>query len=81
MFFLTVAGPVASWLKAPALGTMLRWYSLTLLLTALFSQAEMLLNAKMDFRGVCWMYVTRQGLLLASVLPPLSRRRAAFPFR
>lgn len=65
--FLLLAIPVAAWLKAPALAGMLQWYALTLLITVLFSQCEMLLNAKMDFRGVCWMYVVRQGLLLAAI--------------
>jgi lipopolysaccharide exporter len=65
--FLFLSIPVASWLKAPDLAGMLQWYSLTLLLSVLFSHCEMLLNAKMDFRGVCWMYCVRQGLLLAAI--------------
>ena len=65
--FLAAAIPAAAWLKAPDLAAMLQWYALTLLLTAFFSQWEMLLNAKMDFRGVCWMYCVRQGLLLAAI--------------
>jgi lipopolysaccharide exporter len=67
LIFLLAALPVAWWLKAPELASMLQWYALTLLITALFSQGEMLLNAKMDFRGVCWMYCVRQGLLLVLI--------------
>src|SRR6202040_3215172 len=58
---------LANWLKAPALAGMLQWYALTLLISVLFAHFEMLLNAKMDFRGVCWMYCIRQGLLLAGI--------------
>jgi lipopolysaccharide exporter len=65
--FLLAAYPVAHWLKAPELANMLQWYALTLLVTVMFSQCEMLLNAKMDFRGVCWMYCMRQGLLLTLI--------------
>ena len=67
LLFLLAAYPVAQWLKAPALAGMLQWYALTMLITVLFSQCEMLLNAKMDFRGVCYMYVIRQGGLLAAI--------------
>ncbi len=67
LVFLLAAYAVAQWLKAPELAGMLRWYALTLLVTVLFSQGEMLLNAKMDFRGVCWMYCVRQGLLLVLI--------------
>src|ERR1700744_250034 len=65
--FLLLAYPVAAWLKAPELASMLQWYALTLVITVMFSQSEMLLNAKMDFRGICWMYCVRQGLLLAPI--------------
>src|SRR5882762_9679393 len=61
LFFLLLAAPMASWLKAAPLASMMRWYSLTVLITVLFSQEEMLLNAKMDFRGICWIYCIRQG--------------------
>ncbi|HWK04087.1 MAG TPA: oligosaccharide flippase family protein [Puia sp.] len=67
LFFLLLAGPAASWLKAPPLASMLRWYSVTVLFTVLFSQEEMLLNAKMDFRGICWIYCIRQGLLVGAI--------------
>ncbi|HTI09470.1 MAG TPA: oligosaccharide flippase family protein [Puia sp.] len=67
LIFLLAAYSVSQWLNAPELGNMLQWYAITLLMTVLFSQCEMLLNAKMDFRGVCYMYVIRQGLLLAAI--------------
>jgi lipopolysaccharide exporter len=67
VLFLLLAHPAASWLKAPELAPMLQWYALTLVISVLFSQSEMLLNAKMDFRGICWMYCVRQGLLLAPI--------------
>ncbi|HMH34021.1 MAG TPA: flippase [Puia sp.] len=64
MIFLLFAAPAANWLKAPALATMLRIYAITMMVCAFFAHCEMLLNAKMDFRGVCWMYCIRQGLLV-----------------
>jgi lipopolysaccharide exporter len=67
ILFFALAGAASKWLNAGPLATMLRWYALTVLLTVFFSQAEMLLNAKMDFRGVCWIYVIRQGLLVGLI--------------
>lgn len=64
VLFLLLASPVSYWLNAPELAIMLRWYALSILVSVLFSHFEMLLNAKMDFRGICWMYCVRQGLLL-----------------
>src|SRR5258708_8375205 len=66
--FLLAAYPVAHWLKAPALAGMLQWYALTLLITVLFSQLEMLLNAKMIFRAFSHIYCTRQRFSL----PPIA---------
>jgi len=77
--FLGAAIPAASWLKAPDLAAMLQWYALTLMLTAFFSQWEMLLNAKMDFRGVCFMYCIRQGLLLLAIAVYFVLGRAITP--
>jgi len=67
VLFFALAGAASAWLHAGPLAVMLRWYALTVLLTVLFSQAEMLLNAKMDFRGVCWIFVIRQGLLVGFI--------------
>ena len=67
LLFLLLAYPAAGWLKAPELASMLQWYALTLVISVVFSQSEMLLNAKMDFRGICWMYCVRQGLLFAPI--------------
>jgi lipopolysaccharide exporter len=79
VIFLAAAIPAASWLKAPDLAAMLQWYALTLMLTAFFSQWEMLLNAKMDFRGVCFMYCIRQGLLLLAIAVYFVLGRAITP--
>lgn len=67
LVFLVMGGVVSLWLNAAPLAAMLRWYALTVVLTVVFSQAEMLLNAKMDFRGVCGIFVVRQGLLVAFI--------------
>jgi lipopolysaccharide exporter len=67
VLFFALAGAASLWLNAAPLAVMLRWYAITVLLTVLFSQAEMLLNAKMDFRGVCWIYVIRQGMLVGFI--------------
>lgn len=67
VLFFALAGPASKWLNAAPLAAMLRWYALAVLLTVVFSQAEMLLNAKMDFRGVCWIFVIRQGLLVGII--------------
>jgi O-antigen/teichoic acid export membrane protein len=54
---------IAGLLKAPLLSGMLQWYALTLLISVFFSHFEMLLNATMNFKGICWMYCVRQGIL------------------
>ena len=51
----------------PELSELLRWYALIILISSFFSSMEMLLNAKLDFRGVCWMYVVRQALLMLMI--------------
>lgn len=67
LLFLLLSYQIAAWLKAPLLAGMLQWYALSLLVSVFFSHFEMLLNAKMDFRGICWMYCSRQGLLLVLI--------------
>jgi len=62
-----LAYPVANWLHLPGLTIMLQWYSLTLILSTIFAHCELLLNAKTDFRGVCWIYCIRQGLLVSAI--------------
>lgn len=64
ILFILLSAPVSALLKAPSLAIMLNWYALTFLVTVIFAHCEMLLNAKMDFRGVCFMYCVRQGFLL-----------------
>src|SRR6201991_3419639 len=66
--FLLLAYPIGQWLKGPELAVMLMWYSVTLIISVVFAHCEMLLNAKMDFKGVCWMYCVRQGLLALAIL-------------
>lgn len=68
VLFFGLAGAASAWLNAIPLAGILRWYALTLIVTVVFSQAEMLLNSKMDFRGVCWIYVIRQGLLVGMIV-------------
>ncbi|MGN6533116.1 MAG: oligosaccharide flippase family protein [Ginsengibacter sp.] len=64
LLFFILSELISTWLNAPGLQLMLQWYALIILLTTLFAHIEMLLSAKMDFRGVCWIYCIRQGLLL-----------------
>jgi len=64
IIFLVLSQPAANWLNAPKLAGMLQWYAITLLISVFFAHFEMLLNAKVDFKGVCWMYCIRQGILL-----------------
>lgn len=66
--FLLLGYRVSIWLKAPLLSGMLAWYSMTILISVFFSHFEMLLNAKMNFRGICWMYCVRQGILAFVIL-------------
>ena len=60
LFFL-LAAPISSWANSPGLKILLEVYSVTMLVCVFWAHFEMLLNAKMDFKGVCWMYVVRQG--------------------
>ncbi len=51
-------------LGAPALGDMLRLYALTFLVSAFFTHLEVVLNAQMNFKVICAMYLIRQASLL-----------------
>ncbi|HTI89857.1 MAG TPA: oligosaccharide flippase family protein [Puia sp.] len=64
ILFLALAYPAATWLKAPGLAIMLQIYAIAMIVCVFFAHFEMLLNAKMDFKGVCWMYCMRQGSLV-----------------
>lgn len=68
LLFLVMSSFIAKWLNAPSLSLILKWYSLTIILSSIFLHAEMLLNAKMDFRGICWIYSVRQGSLLLMIV-------------
>jgi O-antigen/teichoic acid export membrane protein len=65
---LLLSRQVAGWLKAPLLSEILQLYSVTLLMSSLFSHFEMLLNARMNFKGICWMYCVRQGILALFII-------------
>jgi len=68
LLFLLLSALFSYYLNAPALTIMLRWYALTLVIITLFSHLEIVMTAKMDFRGICWMYCIRQFLLLLPIL-------------
>ncbi len=64
LLYLILAGTVAGILHAPALKIMLQIYAVSLMVTVLFSHCETVMNANMDFRGICWMNCIRQGVIL-----------------
>jgi O-antigen/teichoic acid export membrane protein len=80
LLFFALANPVAGWLNAPSLAGMLQWYAITLVVSVAFAHFEMLLNAKMDFKGVCWIYVVRQGLLVLLIGVCFALRIKITPF-
>lgn len=59
---------IGSILNAPTMAGMLRIYSLCLIITIFFSHIETVLNAKMNFRGICWMNCIRQVFFLSGVI-------------
>jgi lipopolysaccharide exporter len=65
--YLVLANPISKALNAPGLVIILQIYSISLLVTVLFSHVETVMNAKMDFRGICWMNCVRQLVLLAAI--------------
>jgi O-antigen/teichoic acid export membrane protein len=67
IFFFT-APYIADALKASHLVTMLRWYSVAFIISIAFSHFEMILLSRMNFRGLCWIYCVRQGVLLLPIL-------------
>jgi Membrane protein involved in the export of O-antigen and teichoic acid len=64
LLFLLSWYPVTHWMNAPELTVILEWYSLSILVSAAFAHFEMILNAKLHFKGVCWMYCSRSAVLL-----------------
>lgn len=67
VFYLLLSWPIATALNAPSLAIMLQVYSISLLITVLFSHVETILMSKTDFRTICWMNCVRQGVLLACI--------------
>lgn len=67
--FLLFARPAANALNAPSLAPMLYLYTTSLVVSVFFAQFEIVLNAKMDFKGICWMNCVRQsGLILGIII-------------
>jgi lipopolysaccharide exporter len=66
--FICFSGLIANFLKAPVLASMLRYYSIALILSTFFTHAEMLLNAKMIFNRILWLQISRQGTLLFLII-------------
>lgn len=80
LLFLFLAEPAATLLNAPSLDYMLRLYAISLLISTFFAHFEMLLNAKMVFKGICLMYCVRQGLLFIFVLVYFFTKLEITPF-
>lgn len=68
VLYAVLAVPVSNTLNAPELAILLQVYSISLLVTVLFSHMETILMAKTDFRVICWMNCVRQGVLLACIV-------------
>jgi lipopolysaccharide exporter len=68
ILYLVLSWPIANALNAPSLAIMLQVYSISLLITVLFSHAETILMAKTDFRAICWMNCLRQCVLLGCIV-------------
>lgn len=68
LLYFSLSTLIADALNAPSLAVMLKVYSICLLVTVFFSHIETVLNAKMDFRGICWMNCVRQFILLTGIL-------------
>lgn len=67
LLFVIVSYTLSFWNVTPELAELLRWYALIILVSSFFSSMEMLLNAKLDFKGICFMYCVRQGLFMIMV--------------
>lgn len=64
---LSLSVPVSKLLNAPDLAPILQLYAATLVISVLFSHSEIVLSANMDFRGICWMYCLRQGMMFVPI--------------
>ncbi|MET0464598.1 MAG: flippase [Chitinophagaceae bacterium] len=67
LLFVIASYLLSFWSVTPELAELLRWYAVIILVSSFFSSMEMLLNAKLDFRGICFMYCVRQGLFMILV--------------
>lgn len=59
LVFLGCGKMIAELLNAPGLDTVLFYYSLSMIGLIVFSQFEILLTARMDFKGISLMYIVR----------------------
>ena len=67
LLFMLCAGAIESLLNAPWLATILYYYCITLLVLVPFSQVEIFLTARMDFRAIFWMYIARNGIFFLAI--------------
>jgi len=67
LLFFVASYMLSFWNVTPELSELLRWYALIILVSSFFSSMEMLLNSKLDFKAICWMYCVRQGLFMILV--------------
>jgi len=68
LFFILFSDIISYYLNASDLSIMLHWYALSIVVSTLFSHLEIIMTAKMDFRGICWMYCCRQIVLLLPII-------------
>ncbi|MBX3241123.1 MAG: oligosaccharide flippase family protein [Chitinophagaceae bacterium] len=68
VLFFFISDTVAYYLNAPDLAAMLKWYALTIFVSGVFTHLEIMMSANMNFKGICWTYVVRQGILLMMIL-------------
>ncbi|MET0300207.1 MAG: oligosaccharide flippase family protein [Flavitalea sp.] len=66
--FLLLGDWVSGLLKAPLLRILLYWYCVTILISCVFSHFEIILNARLNFAAICWMYCIRQAFLVGALL-------------
>lgn len=59
---------MADWFNAPVLEKMLYWYILNVILLIPFSQLSFVQQANLDFKGIFWSNLLRQGILFMFVL-------------
>jgi len=67
LIFIGGGALIANLLNAPGLNLVLFWYSLSMLALVAFSQMEITLTARMDFKGIASMYIVRNVLFTGVV--------------